>query len=61
VCSDGLWNYLTGLAEFAAAVREHAGWVAGDPAPMLALTRSLTEYAIACGGQDNITVAVVRL
>ncbi|MDQ1653532.1 MAG: family protein phosphatase [Cryptosporangiaceae bacterium] len=61
VCSDGLWNYLTGLAEFAAAVREHAGRAAGGPAPMLALTRSLTEYAVASGGQDNITVAVLRL
>ncbi|MEU4236722.1 PP2C family serine/threonine-protein phosphatase [Actinoplanes sp. NPDC026619] len=55
LCSDGLWNYLTDPAEFAAVVRErlHAGGTLIDVA------RGLTEFANAAGGADNITVAVV--
>jgi serine/threonine protein phosphatase PrpC len=61
VCSDGLWNYLTDPDVFADTVRDHAGRTDGEPSPMLALARSLTDFAVAAGGQDNITVAVVAL
>jgi serine/threonine protein phosphatase PrpC len=55
LCSDGLWNYLTDPAAFAAAVRErlHAGGTLIDVA------RGLVDFANAAGGADNITVAVV--
>ena len=58
VCSDGLWNYLTDPAEFAAVVRRHLAGAAGSP---IAAARSLTEFARAAGGHDNITVAVVPI
>ncbi|MFI6166594.1 protein phosphatase 2C domain-containing protein [Nocardia sp. NPDC051052] len=50
LCSDGLWNYLsdaTALAEVATAT-----------APAVA-ARELVEFALRCGGSDNITVAIV--
>ncbi|MFD6161108.1 protein phosphatase 2C domain-containing protein [Nocardia sp. NPDC060256] len=50
LCSDGLWNYLsdaTALAEVATAT-----------APAVA-ARELVEFALRCGGSDNITVALV--
>lgn len=52
LCSDGLWNYLpdaTDIAEFCAGA---------DPATA---ARKLTEFALAAGGQDNITVAVIPI
>ena len=55
LCSDGLWNYLTDPAAFAAAVRtglrEHG--------TLIEAARSLTDYANRAGGSDNITVALV--
>ena len=55
VCSDGLWNYLSDPAAFAAAVRtglrEHA--------TLIEAARSLTDYANRAGGADNITVALI--
>ncbi|MEV6066762.1 phosphatase [Nocardia sp. NPDC052001] len=50
ICSDGLWNYLpeaAGLAQLALA-----------SAPLEA-ARALVDYALAAGGKDNITVALV--
>lgn len=52
VCSDGLWNYLPD----AGAIREFC--TGAEPA---AAARALTEYALQCGGGDNITVAVVPI
>lgn len=53
VCSDGCWNYIASAAAFAEAVR------AVDGAAPLAVSRSLVDHALAGGGHDNITVAVV--
>ncbi len=57
-CSDGLWNYASepeALGEqVALAVR------AGADRPE-ALALALVAYANACGGRDNITVAVARI
>ncbi|HEX5202924.1 MAG TPA: PP2C family serine/threonine-protein phosphatase [Actinoplanes sp.] len=55
LCSDGLWNYLTDPADFAATVREHlrAGGTLIDAA------RGLAGFANDAGGADNITVAIV--
>ena len=55
LCSDGLWNYLTDPADFAATVRTHLR-EQGSP---LAAARSLVAFANAEGGADNITVALV--
>ncbi|WP_433359704.1 PP2C family serine/threonine-protein phosphatase [Actinoplanes sp. CA-142083] len=55
LCSDGLWNYLTDPAEFAAAVREHLR----TGGTLIEAARGLAEFANAAGGADNITVAIV--
>jgi serine/threonine protein phosphatase PrpC len=52
LCSDGLWNYLPDAADIA---RFCTG---ADP---IAAARALTEYALAAGGQDNITIAVIPI
>jgi serine/threonine protein phosphatase PrpC len=54
LCSDGLWNYLPGAADLAAAL----------PPPQLGaspvlIARHLTEFALDAGGRDNITVIVI--
>ena len=52
VCSDGLWNYLPDADALASAA-----YAAGpEPRDMAA---ELTQYALDCGGRDNITVVVV--
>jgi serine/threonine protein phosphatase PrpC len=55
VCSDGLWNYASTPEELAEQVR------AADAREPLALASSLVGFATACGGHDNITVALARL
>ena len=53
LCTDGLWNYLpaaAGLAELLAAQPADAG--------SLAIARAFTDYALASGGHDNITVVI---
>ncbi len=52
LCSDGLWNYLPDAADL-------ASFVTGADAA--AAARALTEYALAAGGNDNITVAVIPI
>jgi len=53
LCSDGLWNY----APEAGAL---AGLVHSFPAEVdaLGIARGLVDYALDCGGQDNVTAAV---
>ncbi|MGP0031700.1 MAG: protein phosphatase 2C domain-containing protein [Acidimicrobiales bacterium] len=53
VCTDGLWDYFDRPSALAALAEEPAG-----SAP-LALARRLVEAALAAGGRDNVTVAVV--
>jgi serine/threonine protein phosphatase PrpC len=54
LCSDGLWNY-------APTARELAELVAQLPARSAALVvaRALTDFAVAEGGRDNVTVVVI--
>ena len=52
VCSDGLWNYLPVAADLATIA------TVGDASTA---ARTLVEFAIASGGRDNITVAVVAI
>lgn len=52
VCSDGLWNYLPSADDLASIA------TVGDA---MSATRTLVEFAIASGGRDNITVALVPI
>lgn len=52
VCSDGLWNYLPEAGDIA---RIAAGTDVTDKA------NALVEFALAAGGHDNITVAVIPI
>jgi len=54
VCSDGLWNYAPTANAFAQLVRA----TASKSAP-LTIARALVDHALAAGGHDNITVAVI--
>ncbi|HEX5416690.1 MAG TPA: protein phosphatase 2C domain-containing protein [Chloroflexota bacterium] len=54
LCSDGLWNY-------APAVDDLQGLLAGLPDDALARSERLVAYALERGGRDNITVALTRL
>jgi serine/threonine protein phosphatase PrpC len=55
LCSDGLWNY--------APTDERMAAVVGPPSETTpsGLARVLVDHALACGGQDNVTVVVVDL
>ncbi|WP_051022446.1 PP2C family protein-serine/threonine phosphatase [Nocardia pneumoniae] len=50
LCSDGLWNYLPAASALADKVAGAAPAVAAN---------GLAEFALGCGGGDNITVALV--
>jgi PPM family protein phosphatase len=50
LCSDGLWNYLPQTADLEPFF---------PSADAVATARALTEFALAAGGQDNITVVVI--
>ncbi len=53
LCTDGLWNYMPSADAMADAVRQ-----IDDPRPV-AIARALVRAAIARGGHDNVTVAVI--
>jgi PPM family protein phosphatase len=54
LCTDGLWNYAPTTAELTALLDV----LPADAAPVT-VARTLTDAALAKGGHDNITVAVV--
>ena len=56
LCTDGLWNYLADAAE----LHELVSALPADASPA-AVAESLTETALARGGRDNITVAVIEI
>jgi serine/threonine protein phosphatase PrpC len=56
LCSDGLWNYADTENEMSDLMRESSQ--IGDTA--LEMARHLIDHAIAQGGRDNITVALMR-
>lgn len=56
LCTDGLWNYAAAPDAMAQLVHDSSG---GD-ADALAVSRKLIEFAIARGGQDNVTAIVLQ-
>ncbi|OHV34875.1 hypothetical protein BCD49_23010 [Pseudofrankia sp. EUN1h] len=56
VCTDGLWNYASGVSELAAHVADLP-----PGASALAVARHLTKVALRAGGRDNITVVVIDM
>ncbi|MFD8086279.1 protein phosphatase 2C domain-containing protein [Kitasatospora sp. NPDC059722] len=55
VCTDGLWNYAEAATDLAYYVRPDART---EP---LAAAQALVRFAVAAGGHDNITVAVLPI
>jgi serine/threonine protein phosphatase PrpC len=53
LCTDGLWNYAPKSADLAAILR-----AASKHADAVDVARLLVNYALARGGQDNVSVAV---
>jgi serine/threonine protein phosphatase PrpC len=54
LCTDGLWNYVATAGALRSLIE-----ALPDGASPAAVARELTETALARGGRDNITVAVV--
>ena len=54
LCTDGLWNYFPSAAELASVVR-----AAGAKASTATIARCLVNHALARGGEDNVSVAVL--
>jgi serine/threonine protein phosphatase PrpC len=57
VCSDGMWNYASDPVRLAELIDEARRGGAVTPT---AIAESLAAHANACGGHDNVTVALVR-
>ncbi|MFE4515979.1 protein phosphatase 2C domain-containing protein [Kitasatospora sp. NPDC056783] len=55
ICTDGLWNYAEAATDLAYYVRRDART---EP---LATAQTLVKFAVAAGGHDNITVAVLPI
>jgi len=53
LCTDGFWNYFSSPSDVARLVRS-----ASDGATAQGISRLLVNHALACGGQDNVTVVV---
>jgi serine/threonine protein phosphatase PrpC len=54
LCTDGLWNYAPTIPELS----DLLGGVPGDASPIV-VARALVDTALARGGHDNVTVAVI--
>lgn len=52
LCSDGLWNYVP-------AAQDLARLCVGQDAA--SISRALVDYALSCGGHDNITVVLIPI
>jgi serine/threonine protein phosphatase PrpC len=56
LCTDGLWNYMPTIPELRELVD-----ALPDGASPAALARALADVAVARGGKDNITLAVIEV
>lgn len=59
LCSDGLWNYAAATEQIAEQMMEAAG--GGEGPTALEVVQRLVEFALQCGGEDNVTVALLRV
>lgn len=57
LCTDGLWNYTPEPSQLATLVRE----ATANAPDMVTVARRLVTFACACGGRDNVTVALLSL
>jgi len=56
LCTDGLWNYMPTIPELRELVD-----ALPDGASPAAVARALADVAVARGGKDNITLAVIEV
>ena len=56
VCSDGLWNYAPTAGQMTDVVASHS-----SGATPIEAARALTDFALAAGGHDNITVVIIDI
>ncbi len=61
VCSDGLWNYCSDAVDLRTRVHETVAALGVSGHHPLSLAGALTDWANACGGTDNISVALARV
>lgn len=54
ICSDGLWRYLPTISALVSAVAD-----TGPRPSAIRTALALTNFALAAGGHDNVTVAVI--
>jgi PPM family protein phosphatase len=53
LCSDGLWNYASDVFQLQKSLDQ--------PGDLISIARKGVEFALRCGGQDNITIALLDL
>jgi serine/threonine protein phosphatase PrpC len=56
LCSDGLWNYAPTAAQLAEFIK-----AAPPTEDVASVCSKMVEYALAQGGRDNVTVAILKL
>lgn len=55
LCSDGLWNYASDVSQLQKSLQQPEG------TDLITIARKGVEFAKRCGGQDNITIALLDL
>jgi PPM family protein phosphatase len=55
LCSDGLWNYASDVLQLQKSLDQP------DGTDLITIARKGVEFALRCGGQDNITIALLDL
>lgn len=55
LCSDGLWNYASDVSQLQKSLNQP------DGTDLITIARKGVEFALRCGGQDNITIALLDL
>ncbi len=55
LCSDGLWNYASEVSQLQKSLQQPEG------TDLITIARKSIEFALRCGGQDNITIALLDL
>ena len=74
LCSDGLWNYASSLPHLrrilddtiedlleASVASSEGSATSSQEVPMVAIAEALCSFALESGGQDNISIALLRM